>query len=81
MYVIGINGGTPRKLAETPDRSPSLIAWAPDGSEIYLTEAVRTERELIALPLDGEPRIVTEGDGVFSAFSLDADASHADFTF
>ena len=82
VYLVPSRGGTPRKLAETPDRSPGLLGWAGDGRIVYLQESVGTTRQLLALPADGaEPRSVTEGHGVHGSFSLDGDASHMAFTF
>lgn len=82
VYVVDAGGGTPRKLADTPDRSANLLAWAPDGRSLYLTESVRTERHLVALPVDGgAPRIVTQGTGVFGSLSLSGDGTRLAFTF
>lgn len=82
VYLVPLAGGTPRKLAETPDRSPGILAWAGDGQAIYVQEAVETARQLLALPVNGDaPAQVTEGQGVHGGFSFDADASHMAFTF
>jgi dipeptidyl aminopeptidase/acylaminoacyl peptidase len=82
VYVVPTSGGSPRKLADTPDRSANVVGWTRDGRSVYVLESVRTERHLIALPADGgAPRNVTEGDGAFGALSLSTDRSHMAFTF
>ena len=82
IYVVEASGGTPRKLADTPDRSASLVTWSADGREIYFTEAVRTQRHLLALPVaGGPPRRVTQGNGVFGGFALSANQAQVAFTW
>lgn len=82
VYVVDAAGGPSRKLSDTPDRSANLLAWAPDGRSLYLTESVRTERHLVALPVDGgAPRMVTQGRGVFGSLSLSGDGTRLAFTF
>ena len=82
VHVIATSGGTPRKLADTPDRSANIVGWSGDGESVYVFESVRTERHLFALPVDGgAPRQITQGDGVFGAVSISPDASRLAFTF
>lgn len=82
VYVVDAAGGTPRKLADTPDRSTSLMAWSADGREIYLTESIRTQRHVLALPVaGGPPRQLTQGSGVFGGVALSANRTHLAFTF
>jgi dipeptidyl aminopeptidase/acylaminoacyl peptidase len=81
VYVVPFEGGTPRKLAETHDRSPSLRAWSADGGELYLDEWVRTGRHVLALPADGAPwRQLTPTGGVHSNVSFSADGRRLAFT-
>lgn len=82
IYLVPSGGGRPRKLAETPDRSPGLMGWAGNGETVFVQESMGTTRQLLALPVDGsEARAVTQGQGVHGSFSFDADASHMAFTF
>ena len=82
VYVVPATGGTPRKLADTPDRSASITGWSKDGRSVYVFESVRTERHLLALPVDGSPpRQLTRGDGVHGSPSLAVDADRMAFTF
>ena len=82
VYLVPLEGGQVRKLAETMDRSPGILAWSGDGRRIFVQEAIRTTRQLLAVPVDGSPAFpVTGGQGVHGNFSFDADASHAAFTF
>lgn len=82
VYVIAAMGGEPRKLADTPDRSAGLVDWSADGTSLYVTEAVRTSRHLIAVPADGSaPRILTTQDGVIGSVSFDASTERMAFTY
>jgi dipeptidyl aminopeptidase/acylaminoacyl peptidase len=82
VYVIPFAGGAPRKLADTPDRSASLVGWSSDARTIYLTESVGVDRHVVALPADGgAARLVTQGEGVAGAVSLSADGSRIAFTW
>jgi dipeptidyl aminopeptidase/acylaminoacyl peptidase len=82
VWLVRLSGGAPWSLAETPDRSPSLLAWSPDGREIRFTESVHTDRRLMALPADGgPPRAISQGDGVIGAVDFARDGEHVAFTF
>jgi dipeptidyl aminopeptidase/acylaminoacyl peptidase len=80
-WVVDFEGGTPLRLGETHDRSPSLRAWSADGREIYVEEWVRTGRHVLALPVDGSaPRQVTPAGGVYQNVAFSADAARMAFT-
>jgi len=82
VYLVPLEGGEVRKLAETMDRSPTLLAWSGDGRRIFVQESIRTTQQLLAVPVDGTPVTpVTGGQGVHGNFAFDADASHVAFTF
>ena len=81
-YVVAATGGTPRKLADTPDRSSQLIDWSRDGSQIYAAEFVKTTRQILAIPVSGGPaRAITQGQGVHNAISINPTANRIAFTF
>jgi dipeptidyl aminopeptidase/acylaminoacyl peptidase len=67
VYVIPAGGGTPRRLAATPDEQPGIVDWSADGKSIYVVETRGTTTELSALPVDGGvPRVLnTRETGVF----------------
>jgi len=82
VYIVPLGGGEARKLGETMDRSPALLAWSGNGRQIFVSEAIRTTRHLLAVPVDGgRPAPLTGGQGVHGSFSFDGDASHTAFTF
>lgn len=82
IYVVAAEGGTPRKLADTPDRSASILGWSGDGASVLFTESVRTERHVFALPASGgAPRALTSGAGVVGSPSFSLDGRHMAFTF
>jgi dipeptidyl aminopeptidase/acylaminoacyl peptidase len=74
VYVVPVTGGTPRKLAETPDRYLTLLSWDADGSRVFVQELDRTTSRVYALPVDGSPvQRVTYGNGTYSAPSFSRD--------
>lgn len=82
LYVIPSSGGARRKLAETHDRSPGLLAWSGDGRNLLVTETHGTTRHVFSVPVDGgEPRPVTTGDGVVGAISFDENTARMAFTY
>jgi len=82
IYLVEAGGGTPRKLADTPDRSANILGWTADGSSVLFTESVRTERHVFALPTTGgAPRALTSGAGVVGSPSFSLDGRHMAFTF
>ena len=79
-YVVPASGGTPEKLAETPNRDGSVLGWM-DGS-VLVAEPIRTSTHVLAVPSDGsEPERLTRGDGLHEAASFDADAGRMAFTY
>lgn len=82
LYIISAAGGTPKKLAETPDRNIRSIEWSSDGKRIFLTETFRTFRHVLAVPLNGnEPGFITSGDGIFGSVSFNRKTSQMAFTY
>jgi dipeptidyl aminopeptidase/acylaminoacyl peptidase len=81
VWVVPLAGGAPRKLAETHDRSPSLVSWSADGITIILEEWMRTGRHVVALPVDGSaPRQVTPVGGVYRNVAYSAGGNRLSFT-
>ena len=83
VYVIeSRTGAEPRRLAETFDRSPSLIGWTPDSADVLISESVRTLSRIQALPADGgKPRDVVAPDGSVSSVALSRDGQTLAFTY
>jgi dipeptidyl aminopeptidase/acylaminoacyl peptidase len=82
VFLVPREGGSRRKLAETMNRSPGILAWSGDGSRIFVQESIRTTRQILAIPADGGPAFpVTGGQGVHGSLSFDADASHVAFSY
>lgn len=82
VYLIPATGGEKRQLAETHDRSPQLVGWTRDGRTVLVGEAIRTERHLFAVAVNGDPvRQITRGDGVYGGVSLASDSDLMAFTF
>ncbi len=82
VWVVRAEGGEPRMLAETPNRSASIIAWAGDSGSLLLNEALGTTRHVIRLPLDGDAiERVTSGNGVLGAVSMTPDRGRMAFTW
>ena len=81
VFVIPSSGGKPSSLAHTHDRNVNLLGWAKDGTGVYFSEPMGTTRELLKLPLEGDPEVLFPAEGVKSAFSMSADGSAFAFSF
>lgn len=67
VYVLPAQGGSPRPLADTADdfgRYSELIGWNESGKELLFGEIEGTEWKLLALPLNGPPRAISNGGGM-----------------
>jgi dipeptidyl aminopeptidase/acylaminoacyl peptidase len=82
VYVVAAQGGEPRRLADSNDRSGGLLAWARDGSALLLSESLGTTRHVTSLPVDGGPvRQLTRGAGVLGSVSFASEADAMAFTW
>jgi dipeptidyl aminopeptidase/acylaminoacyl peptidase len=82
VYTVPASGGTPHKLADTPNRTGSILGWSADGKTIWVAEPVHTQGSLIALPADGgAPRVLTPGKGTLGGLALDRAGDRASFTW
>lgn len=53
VYVMNIDGSSPRLVSGEWDRSPSEIKWSPDGGALYFTAQNEGSQNLYQLPLAG----------------------------
>jgi dipeptidyl aminopeptidase/acylaminoacyl peptidase len=82
IYLVPLEGGTPRKLAETHDRDAGILGWTADGQSVLYSEPVGTTRQVMALPMGGgSPEAITSVQGVVGNLALSRNASHMVFTF
>jgi dipeptidyl aminopeptidase/acylaminoacyl peptidase len=70
VRIFPVGGGAPRTLAETPDTQPTIIGWAPDGTQIYVSEVAGVGACILALPTDGAPPVPLNGPRMFEATRL-----------
>lgn len=74
IYVMDIDGSNPRRVSGEFDRQSHRLFWSPEGDELYFTAPSEGRSNLRALSLDdGEVRRVTEGDHLFTAYSMSRD--------
>jgi dipeptidyl aminopeptidase/acylaminoacyl peptidase len=64
VYLVPPAGGTPEPLAESFDRQPGIVGWAPDGKRVLIEEIQHTVSRLSALPADGGPEVDLSLPGV-----------------
>src|SRR5262245_23053399 len=81
LYVVPAVGGKPRALAGTFDQQPNIVGWAPDNKTVFFTEAHQTSVRLYALPLNGQPRVLSPADGVIGSVNLNPNCTRAGFTW
>ena len=87
IWVVGLDGGEPRKLTDG-DFEDDAPTWTPDGRSIVFT-ALRSERwdtelinRLYTVDADGgEPRQLTGDDGSYDTPSFSPDGSRIGYRF
>ena len=85
VFIISASGGTPLRLAETPDAellfSGSLIGWSQSGTHLYFNETKRTLREIYSLPINGGlPQQLDLGHGFKDNAQINASGTYLGFT-
>jgi len=82
VYTVPASGGTPKKLADTPDRDASIVGWSGDSKTVWVAEPMHTTGAFIALPADGgAPRVLAPKAGALGEPSLDRAGDRAAFTW
>jgi dipeptidyl aminopeptidase/acylaminoacyl peptidase len=61
LYVMDRDGGSPRALTSSLDRSVASPVWAADGRSVYVAYDDRGTRKVARVGLDGSVRTVAEG--------------------
>ena len=61
LYVMDRDGGNPRALTQSLDRSVESPVWSADGRSIYVSYDDRGETKVARVGLDGSVRTVAEG--------------------
>jgi dipeptidyl aminopeptidase/acylaminoacyl peptidase len=72
LYVMGIDGSTPKEISGGLDRTPASIRWAADNSGVYFTAEDRGTSHLYFAPLRGTVRKITDGPYVLTVSSMTA---------
>lgn len=83
VYTVPASGGTPEKLADTPDRNAALLGWSAGGDAVFVSEAIGTSRHVLAVPVEGgaAPRQITTGDGIYASVSFDERGERMAFAY
>jgi len=82
VWLVRPSGGAPWKLAETPDRSGSMVGWSRDGAAVWVAEVVHTQGSLIRVPANGDaPTALTPEAGTLGGAALASGADRMAFTW
>lgn len=83
IYRVSTEGGsTPEALGKTPNRSASIVEWAPDGESLLIAESRNTMTALYRLSVNGDDaELITPEDGVYGDFDRANDGQYLVFTF
>ena len=75
VYKVSSNGGKPKKLAETPNRSTNIIKCSSNSNYVYVSEANRTKSEIYKISLNNkEIRPILNLDGRVSSPNISNDS-------
>jgi dipeptidyl aminopeptidase/acylaminoacyl peptidase len=75
LYVMNIDGSSPRLVSGEWDRSPSELKWAADGSGVYFTAQNEGAQNLYFLPIgaaSGKVTPVTQGTHMLAVSDISA---------
>ncbi|MGH7471626.1 MAG: S9 family peptidase, partial [Longimicrobiales bacterium] len=67
LYIMNVDGSSPRVLTETLDRTPQGLNWAHDGTGVYFSVQSEGSQNLYFVSLKGELKPVTKGTHMLSA--------------
>jgi len=73
LYVVGVDGGNPRKISGDFDRDPLTLRWAPDGSGVYFDAEDRGSRNVQFAAIAGGVKGVTSGTHLLTFDSVSRD--------
>ena len=75
VYKVSSNGGKPKKLAETPNRSTNIIKCSSNSNFVYVSEANRTKSEIYKISLNNkEIQPILNLDGRVSSPNISNDS-------
>lgn len=73
LYVMNLDGSSPREISGSLDRTAENLLWAPDGSGVYFSAQSNGRSDLyFAAVAGGEPRQITRGDHFLTVLSMAA---------
>ena len=55
IVLYPVNGGTPCKLAQTPNGISQLIGWSADSNHVYVLDVDGVDSQIWRLPIGGKP--------------------------
>ncbi len=71
LYVMNIDGSSPRELASDLDRSPRGMTWSSDSSGVFIGVRDSGTANLHFAALDGSVRAVTSGEHMLEVTDVD----------
>jgi dipeptidyl aminopeptidase/acylaminoacyl peptidase len=79
--VVPVQGGPPKRLAQTPNDQPNILAWNQDGSHIFVAENNKTLVSIYKLGVNNsELTEWTKGcNDLIGAFSINRTKTHIGF--
>lgn len=81
LTIIGLEGETPRALAQNFEYQPGPPRWSADGQTIYFNASVRTTSQLFSVPAGGGvPKQLSNIKGIMGQTSFSKDGSVTAFT-
>jgi dipeptidyl aminopeptidase/acylaminoacyl peptidase len=96
VYKVASTGGDLIELQKTPDRNANIVAWAQDGTHLFISENYKTSQTLFALSSsnnvkipkgdyiaysDSKLPILTSLNGTSSSFSVSKSGNRISYTF
>jgi len=62
VYIYDLNSSNISKLNNTPNRDSNIISWSSDDKKLIISESVKTTRQILLLPINGDSYLSWSND-------------------
>jgi dipeptidyl aminopeptidase/acylaminoacyl peptidase len=68
VYIYDLKSRNISKLSNTPNRDSNIISWSSDDKKLIISEYIKTTRQILLLPINGDSCLSWSNDRNFKGF-------------